>query len=98
MGFELELLPLTERKPTMFFRCTVCQAKHDPPLPPAQTSTLTHCPHCGGTVTRVAHDTERPPAGQVVEGFELDEENTAPGDADDDDGLGDRLPRIPGEG
>jgi len=118
----------------MFYKCTVCQAKHDPPLPPAQHSTLTHCPSCGNTVTLIQHDTERPPTGEAepvhvtamgaVQSFcsecagkyilnakgELDRIDHAPscsavselvapgrfdvGHDDDDDGLGDRLPKL----
>jgi hypothetical protein len=45
----------------MFFKCTNCQATHEPPLPPAQSSILSHCPLCGSPVTMIVHDTERPP-------------------------------------
>lgn len=109
----------------MFFKCTSCQAITEPPLPPAQSSNLTHCPKCGSTVTMIHHDTERPPAldaepvhvtsmGTVAtfcatcggrhivdaESARVTRIDHAPGcveldaEADDDDGFGDRLPRM----
>lgn len=45
----------------MYFKCTNCQKSHEPPLPPAQSSILSHCPDCGSPVTMIVHDTERPP-------------------------------------
>lgn len=46
----------------MFFKCTSCQAEHEPPQLPA-SNVLTHCPKCGATVTMIPHDTEPPPPG-----------------------------------
>jgi hypothetical protein len=44
----------------MFYKCTCCQAEHEPPRLPA-SNILTHCPTCGQPVTLIQHDTVPPP-------------------------------------
>jgi hypothetical protein len=46
----------------MFYKCTSCQAEHEPPRLPL-SNILTHCPipNCGQPVTLIQHDTEPPP-------------------------------------
>jgi hypothetical protein len=46
----------------MFYKCTSCQAEHDPPRPP-QSNIMTHCsvPNCGAPVTAINSDTKPPP-------------------------------------